>query len=600
MRSCFSNFLSVGLLRCPRVRDEANARREFAFSGDWFAVFNRQTAPSVDRLAELRDAERYRLALSASGDLVYDWTPSNGRMSWSGDPCAYLGIGQAKTFETDKGFHALIQGDAAEARRRMALVPPDNGKPFRIEYPLETGGAPLWVEDSGVCLAGPDGRVERVVGLVRNITERKLREAHFTWAASYDEMTGHLNRVKLRETLAQLLELTPVSARKPAAYFVVAIDDLAVINETYGFDVADEVSVTIGRRLAEAGGPGCVVGRTAGNKFGLIVDGCLADKMAEQAALFRLATRAKVIATRNGAVSTSVSIGGVSLPQDAANSQEAMAHAEEALDRAKLHGRDNYAAFARSTQRDSLRKRTVQIGDQIVTALDENRVVIAYQPIVEALSGHVAMHECLVRIVRPEGQVIAAGDFIGVAEQLGLVRRLDRRVLELTVEALHRHRGACLTLNVSGMTASDRPSLESFVSYIEAHKDIAPRLIVELTETAALIDIEESMRFVSRIRTLGARVAIDDFGAGYTSFRNLQSLKVDMVKVDGSFVKGLADSRDNQIFVSTLVNLAKNFNLSTVAEWVENAREADILRAFGVDYFQGHYFGRPDVAEPCG
>jgi EAL domain-containing protein (putative c-di-GMP-specific phosphodiesterase class I) len=148
------------------------------------------------------------------------------------------------------------------------------------------------------------------------------------------------------------------------------------------------------------------------------------------------------------------------------------------------------------------------------------------------------------------------------------------------------------------MTASDRPSLEAFVSYIEAHKEVAPRLIVELTETAALIDIEESMRFVSRIRTLGARVAIDDFGAGYTSFRNLQSLRVDMVKVDGTFVKDLADSRDNQIFVSTLVNLAKNFNLSTVAEWVGSERECDILRGYGVDYFQGIHYGAPSIAEP--
>jgi EAL domain-containing protein (putative c-di-GMP-specific phosphodiesterase class I) len=134
--------------------------------------------------------------------------------------------------------------------------------------------------------------------------------------------------------------------------------------------------------------------------------------------------------------------------------------------------------------------------------------------------------------------------------------------------------------------------------YIEAHKEVAPRLIVELTETAALIDIEESMRFVSRIRTLGARVAIDDFGAGYTSFRNLQSLRVDMVKVDGTFVKDLADSRDNQIFVSTLVNLAKNFNLSTVAEWVGSERECDILRGYGVDYFQGIHYGAPSIAEP--
>jgi EAL domain-containing protein (putative c-di-GMP-specific phosphodiesterase class I) len=320
--------------------------------------------------------------------------------------------------------------------------------------------------------------------------------------------------------------------------------------------------------------------------------------MAVRAAQFRTVARAKVIPTRNGAVSVSVSLGAVSLPKDAQNSQEAMARAEEALDRAKVYGRDNYAAYAHSPQRDSMRKRAVLIGDQIVTALDENRVVLAYQPIVDAHTIDVALHECLVRIVRPEGQVIAAGDFIAVAEQLGLIRRLDRRVLELTIDSLTRNRGACLTLNVSGMTASDRPSLESFVSYIEAHKDVAPRLVVELTETAALIDIEESMRFVSRIRALGARVAIDDFGAGYTSFRNLQSLKVDMVKVDGSFVKGLAESRDNRIFVSTLVTLAKNFNLSTVAEWVGNEEEAEILRGFGVDYFQGMYFGKPDVVEP--
>jgi EAL domain-containing protein (putative c-di-GMP-specific phosphodiesterase class I) len=171
-------------------------------------------------------------------------------------------------------------------------------------------------------------------------------------------------------------------------------------------------------------------------------------------------------------------------------------------------------------------------------------------------------------------------------------------VLELSVAALKKYRGARLSLNVSGMTASDRPTLEAFVAYLENHTDVAPRLIVELTETAALLDIEESMRFVSRIRALGAQVAIDDFGAGYTSFRNLQALKVDMVKIDGSFVKGMADNRDNQIFVRTLVDLAKNFNLATVAEWVADPREADILRAFGVDYLQGFLFSKPEIREP--
>ena len=561
-------------------------------------VFGRRQQASIQRLVDLSEAERLRLALAASGDVVYDWTPGDGRITWSGDPSAHLGFGDAVQFESDKGFHKLIDDGAAEARLRLVLEPPSNGSPFKFEYVLKTGGAPVWVEEYGVCVTGANGQAERVVGALRNVTERKQREETLSWAASYDEMTGHLNRLRLREQLSRHLEHVPTAERNPAAYFVAAIDDLAVINETYGFDTADEVIVAIGRRLADAAGPGSVIGRTAGNKFGLIVPGCTASQMAECAATLRAAARSGVVPTRGGAVSVTVSVGAIALPQDARNSQEAMMRAEEALDRAKVHGRDNYAAYAHSPQRESLRKRTVQIGDQIVTALAENRVVLAYQAIVDAKTNQAAAYECLVRIARPEGTVIAAGDFVPVAEQLGLVRQLDRRVLELTVAALMKHPGASLSLNVSGMTASDRPTLEAFVTYLESHVDVAPRLIVELTETAALIDIEESMRFVSRVRALGAKVAIDDFGAGYTSFRNLQSLKVDMVKVDGSFVKGLADSRDNQIFVRTLVDLAKNFSLATVAEWVGEAREVDILRAFGVDYLQGFYFGKPEVQEP--
>jgi diguanylate cyclase (GGDEF)-like protein len=561
-------------------------------------VFSRRQNTSVERLSELSEAQRLRLALSAAGDVVYDWSPGDGAMQWTGDPGAHLGFGDPSHFETDKGYHALIDDTAAEARLRLVLSPPSDGNPFHLEYSLKTGGAPVWVEERGVCLPGSNGQAERIVGLVRNITERKLREAHLSWAASYDEMTGHLNRMRLRERLAQHLEAVPAAERKPSVYCVAAIDDLAVINETYGFDTADEVIVAVGRRMAEAAGVKCAVGRTAGNKFGFILENCTASEMADRMATLRAAARTRVIPTRGGAVSVSVSIGAVALPQDARNSQEAMARAEEALDRAKLHGRDNYSAYSHSPQRESLRKRTVAIGDQIVTALAENRIVLAYQPIIDAKTGQAAMHECLVRISKPEGQVIAASDFVPVAEQLGLIRRLDRRVLELTVEALHKYRGASLSLNVSGMTASDRPTLEAFVTYLEGHADVAPRLIVELTETAALIDIEESMRFVSRVRALGAKVAIDDFGAGYTSFRNLQSLNVDMVKVDGSFVKGLADSRDNQIFVRTLVDLAKNFNLATVAEWVAEEREADILKGYGVDYLQGFFYGRPDVAVP--
>jgi predicted signal transduction protein with EAL and GGDEF domain len=364
-------------------------------------------------------------------------------------------------------------------------------------------------------------------------------------------------------------------------------------------DAADDAIVAVGRHLAAAAGEGAVIGRTAGNKFGVILPNCGPDAVDLRAAKLRTIVRDSVIQTAAGAISVTVSAGAVVAPDDADTAQRAMARAEEALDRAKSQGRGGYALYVHSHQRESSRRRTVSIGDQILSALAEDRVVIAYQPIVEARTAKLDGYECLARIVKPDGELLPAGDFIPVAEQLGLVRLIDRRILDLSLEVLRKDPTIQLALNVSGMTASDRLALDAFARSLEENCNIAPRLCVELTETAALLDIEESVRFTARLREIGAKVAIDDFGAGYTSFRNLQALRVDLVKIDGSFVRGLAQSPDNHIFVRTLVDLARNFRLQTVAEWVSDQREADILRAMGVDFLQGFYFGKPEL-RPAG
>jgi EAL domain-containing protein (putative c-di-GMP-specific phosphodiesterase class I) len=274
-----------------------------------------------------------------------------------------------------------------------------------------------------------------------------------------------------------------------------------------------------------------------------------------------------------------------------------MLRAEETLTRARSNGRDGFAVYARSPQLETARLRLMGIGDEIVAALKDERLVFAYQPIVDARTRQAVHHECLLRMKREDGRIASAGEFIPAAEQLGLVRLVDRRALEMTVAALHAHPDVVLGVNVSGTTAGDPSWLKSFIDYVQANNAIAKRMIVELTETAALHHFEENANFVSQLRALGCRVAIDDFGAGYTSFRNLQMLRVDMVKIDGSYVQGLAASPDNQIFVRTLVDLAKNFNLKTVAEWVGSAEEAALLESFGVDYFQGYHFGQP-VLDP--
>ncbi|HET7335859.1 MAG TPA: EAL domain-containing protein, partial [Rhizomicrobium sp.] len=254
-----------------------------------------------------------------------------------------------------------------------------------------------------------------------------------------------------------------------------------------------------------------------------------------------------------------------------------------------------FAAYMRSQQRETARLRLMGIADEVVAALQDNRLMFAYQPIIHAKTRQVHHHECLLRMARTDGSIAGAGEFIPATEQLGLVRLVDRRALEMMVAQLHANPELSLAVNVSGTTAGDPSWLQSFINYVQSHSEVASRMQVELTETAALNDFEESARFVSQLRELGCQVAIDDFGAGFTSFRNLQMLHVDMVKIDGTYVRDLSASPDNQIFVRTLVDLAKNFNLQTIAEWVGSEEDAKLLEQFGVDYFQGFFFGEPTL-----
>jgi EAL domain-containing protein (putative c-di-GMP-specific phosphodiesterase class I) len=215
--------------------------------------------------------------------------------------------------------------------------------------------------------------------------------------------------------------------------------------------------------------------------------------------------------------------------------------------------------------------------------------------VVGAKSRVAEWYECLLRIERPDGTLLPAKDFIPAAEALGLVRLLDRRALELAIAQLYRNNTLKLAINVSGTTAGDRSWLISFLNYVREHRRVAPRLTVELTETAALNGFEENARFVTRLRDAGCQVAIDDFGAGHTSFRSLQQLRVDTVKIDGMYVEHLSESAENQLFVRTLAELARSLNLKTVAEWVSSEPDAALLEGYGIDYFQGHYFGRPEL-----
>jgi EAL domain-containing protein (putative c-di-GMP-specific phosphodiesterase class I) len=238
------------------------------------------------------------------------------------------------------------------------------------------------------------------------------------------------------------------------------------------------------------------------------------------------------------------------------------------------------------------------IGAMVKAALRQDRLFFAFQPIVCAVTGEVDYFECLLRMRDEAGNTVPNAEFITTIEDLGLIGHIDRFVLEKAVQELGTHSGMRLGFNVSGLTACDRPWLRSLIALLRGRPDLARRLVVEITETAALYDIEESARFVDTLRQAGCRVALDDFGAGHTSLRHLQTLAVDTVKIDGSFVRNLADSAENRVFLRHLLGLTRGFGLSAVAECVERAEDAELLRAEGVGYLQGYHVGAPTVERP--
>jgi EAL domain-containing protein (putative c-di-GMP-specific phosphodiesterase class I) len=275
-----------------------------------------------------------------------------------------------------------------------------------------------------------------------------------------------------------------------------------------------------------------------------------------------------------------------------------MTRAETALAEAKRAGRNCFTPYRLSEEQRRQHRLGMALGERVQRALRENRLVFAYQPVVDADTGAVDYYECLLRMLGEDGAVVAAAEFVPIIEQLGFIRVIDRYVLEKAVEEVATHPGIRLGFNISGLTATDYSWLRAITTMLKGEGELASRLIIEITETAALHDIEESARFVGSLRDLGCRIALDDFGAGFTSLRHLQALAVDTVKIDGSFVRNLGQNYDNQVFLRHLVGLANGLGLSTVAECVETVHEAAILRREGVGLLQGYYFGKPSIEQP--
>jgi diguanylate cyclase (GGDEF)-like protein len=540
---------------------------------------------------------RLSSALEAAGDAAYSWELEPDRLDWSGRLTAG-GIDIAGELATGRSFANRIHPDDLVHRQLALAAHFDGDTPFDCEYRLRGGdGGFVWVHERGRAQRDDAGRPLQMLGIIRTVGDRKAQQTRLERLANYDELTGHFNKSRLREAVDQIIAANQRAA-SPAAFLSVGVDNMTMINDMFGYEAADTVLIEIGRRLDKCLRVSDLIGRLGGDRFGIVLSNCRPENIGTAAEKILAAVNSAPVMTARGPIYATVSIGSTAFPDHGLTSYDAITRAESALAEAKRAGRDCHVHYRMSEEQREHQRRSLSISEQVQAALREERVVFAFQPVVEAASGVVDHYECLLRMRTRDGRIVAASDFVPVVEQLGFIRLIDRYVLDKVLAELASHPEVKLGFNISGLTAADRPWLRALISELRKCPEVASRLIVEITETAALYDIEESARFVSALRHAGCRVALDDFGAGHTSLRHLQSLAVDTVKIDGSFIRNLAGSPDSQLFLRHLLGLAKGFGFGTVAECVATAEEAAILRREGVGYLQGYYFGRPSLERP--
>jgi len=540
--------------------------------------------------------------LASLGQAAFVWDLASDAIAWSDNAAAVFSDIPAAALSGGVEFSKLIEPSRSIRTEALSHSPPalnGEGVAYRIEYGVRasTSAPVVWIEETGCWFAGPDGRPARVQGIVRINNERRARDEQLLKLSRHDPLTGELNRTHLIASLAEAIEET-ARLRTSSAFMLIGIDHLSRVNDAFGFDVADAVIAEVARRIRARLRGGDVFGRFSGNKFGLILKNCTVDDTNIAAERFLAGIRDDVVPTKSGPVSVTASIGAVGVPRHARNADEAVNRAHETLDTAKRRRAGSFGLWRPNVERDAQRRVNIRVTDEIVTALNDRRIVAAFEPVVEARSRQPAFYECLVRMEQGDGQVLLAPDIVPVAERLGLIRLVDHRVLELVVAELIASPGVQLSLNISPETTMDPDWSASIESVMRSHPGVAERLIVEITETVAIQDIDDVRGFVTRLKNFGSRIAIDDFGAGYTSFRNLRKLGVDIVKIDGAFVQNIARSADDRAFVQTLIDLARRLGIKTVAEWVQDEESAVMLREWGCDYIQGRLIGLASPQRP--
>jgi len=481
--------------------------------------------------------------------------------------------------------HILQVLDTHEVSETFEIVMADGRVVTQLSYP---------VRDSKGTFVGR-------LWIYEDVTRERQTAEQLIYLAERDSLTGLYNRHRFQEELGKML-VDAERRNSQGALLFFDLDEFKYINDTFGHRAGDAMLIRVAGEVSALIRRNEIFSRIGGDEFALLMP----DATEQEAALLaeRIIRAVSQIPFRYDGQNLRLtsSLGIALYPRHGGSAEELVSHADAAMYQAKEAGKNAWRVYRQDLDASREMLNRLSWHERIGNAIENGLLRLHFQGIYRANDGKLSHLEALVRMVdeADPSRTIMPGHFIGFAEKTGRILDIDRWVIRECIRLLASSvQIPSLAVNISGRSFDD-PALPQYIgAQLEQFRVEPRRLLVELTETSAVSDLHDAQRFIEALRQTGCRVCLDDFGTGFSSFAYLKHLKADVLKIDGLFIRDLPNDHDNQVFVKSIVDVARGMNKITIAEFVEDAETLEMLRRFGVDMVQGYHLDMPRANHPA-
>ena len=552
----------------------------------------------------MESEERYALASAGANDGLWDWNLSTNRLYFSPRWKRMLALSEDEVGDEPSEWLDRVHADDIERLSALLGGHLAGGTPhFECEHRIRRADADdfLWVLARGLAVRDGLGRTTRIAGSLTDVTDRKHQEARAVHDALHDPLTQLANRALFLDRVSQALARAKRAGKGRFAVLCLDLDRFKLVNDSLGHRQGDELLAAVGRRLVEIAGSGETVARPGGDEFAVLIDEVAGPVEARALAERLLADLAKPIAIDGRSLVVTGSIGLTLFDGAYERAEDMMRDAELAMYRAKSLGKARAELFHPSLHSHAVHLLTLE--NDLRLAIGRNELQLFFQPIIFLKSGRIAGFEALVRWRHPRRGLLGPVEFITLAEETGLIGQIGAWVLE---EACRRMRDwqkrypsdpqLTVSVNLSIRQFNQIDLVTEIVETLARSGWRGGRLKLELTESALMQNATRAAHILTQLKAADIDVSLDDFGTGYSSLSYLHALPFDTLKIDKSFVAGMAERSKLEI-VRAILLLAHNLKMDVVAEGVETVEQLAQLRALDCEYAQGYLFAPPLDAE---